>query len=356
MSNRIACLTAGAVLVLGVAACGGDDNSSNTSNGSDLSGEKATFVTFGGFQGRVQGESFAAPVAKATGLDVSYAEPTDYAKLQTQVQTGNVSWTVVQGDAWWANGNCDLLEHVPASVDMSHLDQRLVIDNCSVPGDVFTFNVAYDASAFPNNPPKDWSDFFDTTKYPGKRAIMGSYPAIGQLEGALLADGVKPSQLYPLDLDRAFAKLDTIRVDLIFFDTVAQAEQMMIDHEPAMIVLPGNTTGYEAAKNGADWKPIWNQSLLSWDAYFVPKGANLPAATAILDQVVSEEGQTNLISQAPLGPTIKGLEPPEQDQLLAEWSPASPDHVNQTVLFDQEYYAKNFDTVNTQYIDWVGGG
>ena len=55
-----------------------------------------------------------------------------------------------------------------------------------------------------------WADLFDTAKIPGKRTFY-KWSAPGVLEIALLADGVAPDKLYPLDLDRAFKKLDTIK-------------------------------------------------------------------------------------------------------------------------------------------------
>lgn len=47
------------------------------------------------------------------------------------------------------------------------------------------------------------------------------------LEAALLADGVPMDELYPLDLDRAFAKLDTIKDDIVWWTKGAEPSQML---------------------------------------------------------------------------------------------------------------------------------
>ena len=51
---------------------------------------------------------------------------------------------------------------------------------------------AYDKSAMPNGP-KTIADFFDTSKFPGKRGLRKSPKAT--LEMALAADGVAPEDV-----------------------------------------------------------------------------------------------------------------------------------------------------------------
>ncbi len=43
------------------------------------------------------------------------------------------------------------------------------------------------------------------------------------MEIALMADGVPPDKLYPIDADRAFKKLDTIKKNTIFWETNSQS-------------------------------------------------------------------------------------------------------------------------------------
>ena len=69
--------------------------------------------------------------------------------------------------------------------------------------------LGYNTDATAGQVPEGWADFFDTAKFPGKRGFW-DYSAGGIFEFALLADGVAPADLYPLDLERATAKLDTI--------------------------------------------------------------------------------------------------------------------------------------------------
>lgn len=354
MTRRLAVVGCVGALTVVLAACGSDSSSDSTSETGSLEDQSAVMTSFGGSAGTAVEKGFGEPVVEQTGLNITYDEPTDYAKLQTQVESNNVSWTVVQGDPYWALQHCgELLEPIPADVDQSNVDPKYSAGECQVPGDSWSLNMAYDPTKFPDDPPSSWADFFDTEKYPGKRAIFGSYAVNGALEGALMADGVPPNKLYPLDLDRAIAKLDTIRDDTTFYDTGAQAEQLLQNKQVVMIAAPGNELGYTG-----DFAPVWKGSLLSWDAYIVPKGANMEAASAILNNIATKDAQEKYISVIPFGGTLKTpLTPPEDaSDLYLEWSAAVPENIEQSIPLDQEYYAEHYDEVNSRWTSYVQGG
>ncbi|HEX9966882.1 MAG TPA: extracellular solute-binding protein, partial [Solirubrobacterales bacterium] len=222
MSVRLLAVVA-AVCMAFVVGCGSDDEGGGGGGGgSDLSGQSATFVTFDIGQEPQFRPAFLDPVESDTGLRIAFDSPTDYAKLQAQVESDNVTWTVVQTDPWWTEAYCGkLIERIVVEVPAQ--PDAFESGPCGTPADAFAFLPTYDKDEFGDDPPTGWADFFDTEKYPGKRAVWGSYAINGVLEGALLADGVSPDQLYPLDLDRAFAKLDTIKDDIDFYDTLGQA-------------------------------------------------------------------------------------------------------------------------------------
>ena len=351
-------LVASLALFAGCQSSGGGNTTSgggSTTSG-DLSGQSATFVTFGGKEDPFFRQAFGQPVASRTGLDITYTSPTDYPKLRTQVETGNVDWTVVMGDAWWSMKNCGtLLAPRPKGVDVSNIDPKYQVDQCGVAGDTWTYNLMYDASMFKSDPPTSWADFFDTTKYPGKRGIWGNYVVNGALEAALLADGVPQDQLYPLDLDRAFAKLDTIKSDISFFNSQAQGEELMASKEVSMIITV-NSSGYHLDTAGEDWAPVWDQALESWDYWIAPKGANMAAATAIMNQIASPQAQSQLDSKTPNGWTVKKIDPqPQFSPVLRAWQPAAQENTLNLIPLDQQWWADNYAAVNDRWTQWVSG-
>src|SRR5262249_1097942 len=83
----------------------------------------------------------------------------------------------------------------------------------------------------PNGGPKNWADFWDVRKFPGNRGLCISDPP-RTLIFALLADGVPREKLYPLDLDRAFRKLDEIKPHIkVWWREGNQSQQLLRDGE-----------------------------------------------------------------------------------------------------------------------------
>ncbi|MGF6972768.1 hypothetical protein QFZ94_001195 [Paraburkholderia sp. JPY465] len=92
------------------------------------------------------------------------------------------------------------------------------------------------------------------------------------LEIALLADGVPPNKLYPLDLDRAFKKLDTIKSDIVWWSGGAQSQQLLASGE-APIGMFWNGRLHALAQTGVPVGISWNQNLTAADMLVIPKGA-----------------------------------------------------------------------------------
>jgi putative spermidine/putrescine transport system substrate-binding protein len=357
MKRRLVTTALAICAALVLAACGGDDSDDGGGGdtgggGTDLSGQTATFVTFDIGQEPQFRPAFLDPVEQDTGLKIAFDSPTDYAKLQAQVESGNVDWTVVQTDPWWTEAYCgDLIERV--KVEVPNEPPAFDSGPCGTPADAFAFLPTYDSEAFTSDPPKDWADFFDTEKYPGKRAVWGSYAINGVLEGALLADGVPEDQLYPLDLERAFAKLDTIKDDIAFYDTLGQALSMMESGDVAMAAIT-NSQGYDQTGTGGTFEPMWDGALLSWDSYAVPKGANVEAAKAILESLADPERQATLAESGAFG-AISGDSKPQLSDDQKKWNPTTDENVAQSIPMDQKYYAENSDEVIQRYTEWVSG-
>lgn len=345
-----ACVTA-----VCITACGSSSDNNSGSSGS-LNGKSATLTIFDTTQEDQFNNGFVDPVEAKTGLKVAYDAPTDYAKLQAQAQSGNASWTVVEADPWWTEGNCGKLiqkltvkpENAPAEFDSGP---------CGLPGDTWAFMYMYNGKQFGSNPPSGWKDFFNTTKFPGKRAVWGSYALNGVLEGALLADGVPPDQLYPLDVNRALKKLSTIKDDLVYYDQAGQAVQMMQSGSAAMVAA-STSQGYDQAQQGGSFKPVWNQALLSWDAYIVPNGADTQAANALLKQIASADGQAKFAETGGNG-VVNTAAKPKQSALQNEWSPSGSiggkSNEGQTIPFGNKYYSTHSDQVIQDWTNFVSG-
>lgn len=58
------------------------------------------------------------------------------------------------------------------------------------------------------------------------------------MEAALLADGVPPEKLYPLDIDRAFKSLDRLKPQITtWWSSGAQSQSLIRDGEVEMLAM-----------------------------------------------------------------------------------------------------------------------
>ncbi len=351
------------------AGCGGDEDTGGQAGqeggqaqeaggGTDiaqaLKGKTLTFVSFGGAYQEAQEKAMLKPAEREFGVNFKQDGPTDYAKIKTQVAGRRVTWDVIDSDPFFALQQCNkLLEPIDANVvDTSKMPQELVSE-CGVPSMRYAYVLAYNEKKYGDNPPQGWKDFFDTQRFPGKRALW-NYSQGGGYEAALLADGVPGDQLYPIDYDRAFRKLDTIKNDLVFWESGAQSQQMAESGEVDMMLI-WNGRLYNAVKNGSDFKPQWNENMGVYDVFMVPKGTkNKDAAMAFISYATGQKAQERLTQAIPYAP-IHSAAKPKVDGLLESYLPTRPEIKEQSILIDQQWWADNYDEATQRWTAWQAG-
>ncbi|PHN34528.1 ABC transporter substrate-binding protein [Pseudomonas amygdali] len=313
--------------------------------------ESVNFVSWGGSTQDFQKEAWAAPFSKASGITVVQDGPTDYGKLKAMVESGNVQWDVVDVEADFAlrAASEGLLEPLDFNtIKRDEIDKRFVTDH-GAGSFFFSFVLGYNESKVGAKPPVDWAAMFDTKTYPGKRSLY-KWPSPGVLELALLADGVAPDKLYPLDLDRAFKKLDIIKKDIVWWGGGAQSKQLLASGEVAMGQM-WNGRVYALQQDGAPVGVSWKQNLVMADFLVVPKGAkNKDAAMKFIANATSAKGQadfSNLSAYAPVNTqSVARL-----DSTLAPNLPTA--HVADQITLDFAYWAKNGADIATRWNEWL---
>ena len=236
-----------------------------------LAADPIVFTSWGGTTQSSQQKNWAQPFTQATGINVLMDGPTDYGKLKAMVDSGNVNWDVVdvEGDFAYAAQQAGLIEPIDYSVvKKDELDPRFATP-AAVGSFYYSFVLGYNKAKYAGAQPQSWADLFDTRKFPGKRTLY-KWSAPGVLEIALLADGVQPNKLYPLDLDRAFKKLDTIKGDIVWWSGGAQSQQLLASGE-APIGMFWNGRLHALEQTGVPVGISWNQNLTAADMLVIPK-------------------------------------------------------------------------------------
>jgi len=136
--------------------------------------DDVTVTSWGGAYQESQRKAFFEPFT-AAGNKVTEAEYNgEIAKLRAMVEAKNVTWDVVDVDtqtalAACAEGTLETIDWAKLGLDRSKFIGGDVTD-CAVPNILYSTVAAYDTSKTAA-PAGLFEALFDTTKYPGKRAL-----------------------------------------------------------------------------------------------------------------------------------------------------------------------------------------
>ncbi|GAA3675381.1 extracellular solute-binding protein [Arthrobacter ginkgonis] len=331
---------------------GGGPATAGTVKAGALDGMNMTFASWGGIYQDGQMAAAVTPFGEESGARVLSDGPMEYAKVQAQVESNNVTWDVVDTDSNWALGQCGkLLQKLDYTIiDKSSIPEGLASD-CSVPAVQYANVVVYNKDKFSDGP-KTWADFFDTKKFPGKRAVQGNDAGAGIFEGALIADGVAPEDLYPLDIDRALRKLDTIKGSLVYWMTGAQSQQMLEAQEVDMAVI-WSGRAFGAVENGAPFEPAWDTGVVNMDVLSVPAGAKNPKASmALINYYLGKEQQEKLSVETSYSPAHVDAKP-QVNENGRKFLVTEPEIAERTLVSDFAWWGENYAGVLEKFTAWV---
>ncbi len=247
---------------------------------------EVTVMSWGGAYTKSQVEAYHKPFTAETGITVNSVDSDNPATpIKAQVEAGNVTVDVADIEFSDAIRLCDegLLEEIdhsmlPAAPDGTAAADDFIdgaLQDCAVASIVWSTVFAYN-TANNDGDPTSIADFFDLEKFPGKRGLRKSAKAT--LEMALMADGVPAGEVYALmdtseGIDRAFAKLDTIKNDVVWWEAGAQPPQLLADGEVVMSTAYNGRIFNAAIAENQPLVVVWDGQILDFDLFVIPKGA-----------------------------------------------------------------------------------
>lgn len=348
-------LQAGLLMTIGLAAQAQDAPVAGEVAEGSLAGKTLTFVSYGGIYQDGQIASLQDFVTKS-GVTLLSDGPTEVAKIQAQVESGDVQWDVVDTGTLTPYVYCGTLFQ---KLDLTKIDTSNIpegqVGECSVPAMNYGTVLMYKKSTYGDNPPKGWADFFDTENFPGTRAMPGdSEPDTTLVEIALLADGVPKDQLFPADVDRALNKFRGLGEDLIFWKTGAESQQMMESGEADMVIA-WSGRAMAAQKNGAEYEPVWQDWIVVMDQLTIPVGVKAPDASyALINAAIGKRAQEIMTEQTSYSPIHKDAQP-QVDELLQKWLTNTPEKVAMGYQQNIPYWIENYDEVETKWGEFIAG-
>ena len=321
-----------------------------------------TVVSWGGSYSASQRKAYHEPFMKETGHTVLEDEwDGSPALIRAMVETSNYKGHVYDGSVAVAMQGCEegFLEPIDyGKLGMSPDDFiEGASHECGIGTITYSTLYAYRTDLFPTDPPKDWADFWDVEKFPGKRGIRKGNPQ-NTLEFALMADGVEPSKVYDVlrsegGIDRAFAKLDEIKPHIIYWETGAHAPQLLADKEVVM------TTGWNGrfynavVDDGQPFALVWNGQALDFDYWFIPKGhPEVDLAHEFLRFASRPERQGDQTNYIAYGPVVKGSEKFINPDILPHL-PTAPENTKNFILTDVEFWADHRESLSSKMAIWM---
>ncbi len=199
----------------------------------------------------------------------------------------------------------------------------------------------------------NWADFWDVARHPGRRGLRRG--ARGNLEIALMADGVSPGEVYRMlrsndGVDRAFRKLDQLKPYIVWWERPGQPLQLLAAANALMTTAPAS-----AMRPGPKLHvgTQWAGNLWEVAGFGVPAGAAHARGAVAALLIASDPARQAEFSRATgLGPaTSRGFEllPVEAG---AE-NPSDPAHLAAGLAIDESFWAENGEKLEQRFSAWA---
>jgi len=316
----------------------------------------------GGAYDQAISEIWFAPFTKETGIKVKTVVATDAqmrSKAQAMFAAKDVAWDIIN--------NVDILaasaQNRAFTEDMTEFCKQFVArkdlteNTCNPSGIRITYNatlLAFNADKFKDKKPQNWADLWNVKDFPGPRALPNFGDPWRVLAAALLADGVPADKLFPLDLDRAFKKLDQIKPQVtLWWKSGDQSQQGFRGGDYVIGMIWG--TRVSALK--AEGQPV----QLSYDQAFM-----LADTMQILKNSPNREGAQALLKFYLDHPAVQakfaeklGITPVSQDaiKLMSDEArlkiPTSPEAFAQIIKHDPAWINDNQAKMLEAWNAWI---
>lgn len=303
-------------------------------------------------------EVFVAPFQSATDIPVlAQSWPGGMPALTTGLAGKDPAWDLVE-----VNGT-ELLDGCTAGL-FAKLDPAqiggvahylpLAVSPCGIGATLETTVLAWDRDKFPGSP--NWADFWDVAKYPGKRGLRQGVR--GNLEIALMADGVAPADVYkvlstPEGVDRAFRKLDQLRPYIVWWKTPEEAAKILASGGVLMTSAPSQAIVTAARATHHNFGLQWSESLYDVLSWAIAKTSpNQAAALQFLYFAATPAIEGRLAVHFAEG----GLAVGANDDLppaVAAISPTNPANMKEALRMNDTFWRANLAKLRQRFDAWL---
>jgi putative spermidine/putrescine transport system substrate-binding protein len=339
-----------------------------------------TFVSWGGAYQASQINAYTIPYREANP-DVTIvwdeSSPEAVARMRAMFEADNVTWDLVDVVAADAIRLCDEglameIDHdailaagddgTPATEDFGDL----IVSDCFIPQIVYSTTNGYrtDVAAWEGRVPEDVCALFDTEAFPGTRTLERR--PINNLEWALLCDGVAMEDIYDTletedGINRAFAMLDTIKDDTLWWTSAAEAIQFMADGEAVMGSSYNGRLFSAIVEQDQPIEMLWDAQVFDLDGWIIPEGLPEDRLSRVEDFLFFATDTQRLADQAAYisyGPARISSAPlvgthAELAVEMAPHMPTNPANSERVIVFNYLWWADYRDDLDARFQAWL---
>ena len=333
---------------------------------------EVTVMSWGGAYTKSQVEAYHKPFTAEMGIAVNSVDADNPATpIKAQVEAGNVTVDVADVEYSDAVRLCDEgllveLDHsmLPAAPDGTPAAEDFIegaLTDCAVANIVWSTVMAYNTE---NNAtsPDSIDDFFNLADFPGKRGLRKNAKA--NLEMALMADGVPADEVYDMletdeGVDKAFAKLDTIKDEVVWWEAGAQPPQLLADGEVVMSTAYNGRIFNAAVGEGQPFNIVWDGQILDFDLFVIPQGApNMEEAKKFIAFATDTQRLADQASWISYGPArqssgeLVGLYSDGETE-MAPHMPTAAANLENALVNNFEFWADRDTELNERFNAWL---
>lgn len=324
----------------------------------DLEGTLTWYDGSGGFVSKAKSETVFRDFSELTGVSVQ-AEFVEggAGKFAAAAEQGVVPWNLVEfaPAAYFiqARDAGHLVEIDPAVVPVDKLED-LGRDDFGIPVQNTGALLAWNADSYPEEKPTRATDIFDTETFPGKRCLFQYGMDGGVLETALLADGVAPEDLYPIDMDRAMDKLEAIKDDIVWWTTGTSSMQYLSSGECDMGLIWQGQVFSAVEEQDLPIEFSWEGAVMSYSYFAVPKDAPNPeiGMAALAMWILDEDAQVDYVNRTTYTTSLSEVPETAYSDKVRPYIPTS-ENTGDAIFQDAEWYGANLDEVFGRLIEFA---
>ena len=341
--------------------------------------DEMTIVSWGGAYSASQQAAYNDPYMEMTGINIINDESSSeaVAKLRAMNEAGNITWDLVDVEAADGIRLCDeglameidadeVLAAAPDGTPASEDFGEAIVSDCFIPQIVFSTTFGYRTDMVPEGvePPSGACDVFDLETYPGKRALNRN--PIANMEWALLCDGVAYEDVYDMleteeGQAQAFAKLDTIKDETIWWTAGAETPQLLADGEIFMGSTYNGRLFSVIAEQGQPVGMAWDWQMFDLDGWVIPTGLPEDRLARVMDYLKFATDTQRLADQAKYisyGPARASSAPLVGDHAtlgipMAEHMPTEPSNAENTFYNNYLWWADYRDDLDAKFQAWL---